>query len=121
LALRPAAVRTVRAERGESGGVRRLWRALMETGDLRFVMVLVVGRVVGFGAAAAALVEVVLTVVLEEDVVGSLLAAVATMLLLWKRDGDRILAILHAIVDMFCGKLIRSSIMILCRSSSLVV
>jgi hypothetical protein len=74
-------------------------------------------------AAAAAVPELVLVVVVafEDDVVGTLLAAVEMMLLLWKRDGDRMLAILHAIVDMFCGKLIRSSMIILLRSSSLVV
>jgi hypothetical protein len=120
LALRPAAVRTVRTERGESGGVRRLWRPLIETGDLRLAADLGAAVV---AAAAAAVPELVLVVVVafEDDVVGTLLAAVEMMLLLWKRDGDRMLAILHAIVDMFCGKLIRSSMIILLRSSSLVV
>jgi hypothetical protein len=94
---------------------------LIETGDLRLAAGLVAVRAVGFTAAAAAVLEVVFVVVLEDDVVGILFVAVEMMLLLWKREGERILAILHAIVDMFCGKLIRSSMMILSRSSSLAV
>lgn len=89
---------------------------LIETGDLRLAADLGAAVVV-----AAAVLELVLVVVLEDDVVGALAVVVEMMLLLWKRDGDRMLAILHAIVDIFCGKLIRSSIMILLRSSSLVV
>jgi hypothetical protein len=70
-------------------------------------------------AEALVALEVVLEL-FEDDVVGTLFA-VASILLLWKSEGDRMLAILHAMVDMFLGKLIRSSIMMRWRSSSLVV
>jgi hypothetical protein len=113
LALRPAAVRTVRVESGDSGGVRRLFNALMAIGDVKCADLTAVM------AEAFVALEVILEL-FEDDVVGTLFA-VASMLLLWKSEGDRMLAILHAMVDMFLGKLIRSSIMMRWRSSSLVV